>query len=220
MTQLVTRDDAAHFLTDLNVRECVDQIITSPPYAGLPGRADTFEIVEAMIGPATRALADNGSVVLIVGAAGDDLLLGSELARLVPGWSAHQLELRYLHVWDRSGTLARKVGAQTVSHDLILHFARPGLRVPTIFDQGSVVKTSMPGFNYGDGVTTPPDLAALLVGKLSDPEDLIVDPFCGFGEVGVQSLHQGRLFLGCDTSQTCVDVSNARLAEHLPPEDA
>src|SRR2546430_8337571 len=59
---------------------------------------------------------------------------------------------------------------------------------------------------------TPPDLAATLVHRYSNPDDLIVDPFAGTGTMLVEAVHAGRDGLGLDIESGWVSLARANLA--------
>lgn len=194
----------------------VHSIITSPPFTGLPGRGDTLELVEAMLAAAVSALdPKRGTVTMIVGPSPGAPTLPFDVIRLIEYASDGLLELHSTYVWDRTGTLARNVDGQNVTHDYIIHAKRVDGMARALHG-ASVIRTSMPGFNYGQGVTTPSDLAALLVQVASAPDDLVVDPFAGLGEIGVQAVHQGRRFTGSDISAACVTIANDRINSLTP----
>lgn len=48
---------------------------------------------------------------------------------------------------------------------------------------------------------------------ISQPGDIILDPFCGSGTVGVAALKRGRHFLGIDKEGVYVVYANERLAD-------
>jgi DNA modification methylase len=50
-----------------------------------------------------------------------------------------------------------------------------------------------------------------LVGKLTQPGDLVCDPFLGAGTTGAACLALGRRFVGCDQDEACVRRARARL---------
>jgi len=209
----VILSDLADFLASLDAGS-VDALITSPPFVGLPGRADTMHLSTQILNAADRILKPAGTITLIVGAAPGNPLLPYHVASDVSLFPALTLHSQY--VWDRTGTLERAVGQQNITHDTLLHITRSNIVDAPPIAPTSVIRTSIPGFNYGIGVTTPPDLAAYLVDTLSRVGDLIVDPLAGLGEIGVQARAQGRRFKGCDTNPACVEIANARLAEHNP----
>jgi site-specific DNA-methyltransferase (adenine-specific) len=50
-----------------------------------------------------------------------------------------------------------------------------------------------------------------LVELVTNPGDVVVDPFCGSGTTGVACVATGRGFVGCDLSAEFVDVARGRL---------
>lgn len=210
----VTHGEQQAFLQNFGPHT-IDHIVTSPPFVGLPGRADTYGLVRTILQSAKDSLTPLGTVTLIVGSAPGHKLLPYEIAHMVDEMSDGVLSLYALYIWDRTGILNRRVDRQTVNHDVILLIRRTDNQTygPDLAE-GSIIRTLQPGFNYGMGVTTPPDLAALLINRLTNPGDLVVDPLCGLGEIGVAALKQSRRFLGCDLNAACVEIANARMMEH------
>lgn len=51
------------------------------------------------------------------------------------------------------------------------------------------------------------------VRQVSEPGELVVDPFLGSGTTAVACLLEGRRFVGCDIDPACVAVTAERLAE-------
>ncbi len=51
------------------------------------------------------------------------------------------------------------------------------------------------------------------VRQVSEPGDLIVDPFLGSGTTAVAAVLEGRRFLGCDIDPACVETTRRRLLE-------
>ena len=202
--------DALGLISSFEIGE-IDAIITSPPYVGLPGRDETIPLIEEMLAAATSALnPSTGVITMIVGSTEADPLLPFHVAKHIEYATDNELALRTMYIWDRSTTLQRNVAGQMITHDYIIQAARSDAVIEPLSDS-SIIRTSQPGFNYGMGVTTPPDLAALLVSKVSARGDLIIDPFAGLGEIGVQAIHQGRRFQGSDINDACVEIGNLRL---------
>lgn len=66
----------------------------------------------------------------------------------------------------------------------------------------------------GDRVHTtqkPLDLMLRLVELFTDPDDLVLDPFCGSGTTGVACLRLGRRFIGIEKDATYAGVARERL---------
>lgn len=59
----------------------------------------------------------------------------------------------------------------------------------------------------------PIPLMRFLVRKLSDPGDVIFDPFCGSGSTGVAAVEEGRRFLGLEIDARWVPVARNRLSQ-------
>lgn len=59
----------------------------------------------------------------------------------------------------------------------------------------------------------PSDLSAIFVKQSSDVGELVIDPFCGSGSVGVASVAFGRNFLGNDLSTEAIAITRERLME-------
>jgi hypothetical protein len=55
--------------------------------------------------------------------------------------------------------------------------------------------------------------AAHLIGKLTDPGDLVLDPLLGSGTTAAAAVKLGRRFIGCDINPGAVAVARQRLAE-------
>ena len=68
---------------------------------------------------------------------------------------------------------------------------------------------------YGDRVHTtqkPLPLMLELVELFTDPDDLVLDPFCGSGTTGVACLRLGRRFIGIEKDAKYAAVARERLA--------
>ena len=52
-----------------------------------------------------------------------------------------------------------------------------------------------------------------IVGRFSNPGDIILDPFLGGGTTGVAAVTMGRKFIGADIEQTNIDISRQRITE-------
>jgi DNA modification methylase len=48
---------------------------------------------------------------------------------------------------------------------------------------------------------------------VSEPDELIVDPFLGSGTTAVAAVLEGRRFLGCDIDPGCVETTRRRLEQ-------
>jgi site-specific DNA-methyltransferase (adenine-specific) len=55
--------------------------------------------------------------------------------------------------------------------------------------------------------------------QVSEPGELIIDPFCGSGTTAVAAVTEGRRFIGCDIDPGCVEITRRRLVELARPEN-
>ena len=58
----------------------------------------------------------------------------------------------------------------------------------------------------------PDDLMCDLIRDFTDPDDIILDPFCGSGTTGVAAIRLGRRFIGIEKKPKWADVARERLA--------
>ena len=94
-------------------------------------------------------------------------------------------------------------------HEMILFFEK-GKRKLNDLSVPDVLR--FPRVHRGYPSEKPPEVSEVLVRQSSQPGELVVDPFCGSGSVGVAALRQGRRFLGGDVSAAAVQVASERLA--------
>lgn len=62
----------------------------------------------------------------------------------------------------------------------------------------------------------PVELMERLVQTHSNPDDLVVDPFCGWGTTGIAALKLGRRFLGCERIVEDAKQANQRCLDAVP----
>lgn len=111
-------------------------------------------------------------------------------------------------VWDK---VALGMGYHYRSrHEMIL-FLEKGKRKLADLSVPDVLR--VPRVHRGYPSEKPPEVSEILVRQSSSPGELVVDPFCGSGSVGVAALRQGRRFLGGDLSASAIAVATERLAE-------
>jgi site-specific DNA-methyltransferase (adenine-specific) len=122
-------------------------------------------------------------------------------------------------VWDKC---AIGMGYHYRSRYEMILFFEKGKR--KLNDLGVPDVLRFPRVHRGYPSEKPAEVSEVLVRQSTLPGELVVDPFCGSGSVGVAALRQGRRFLGGDVSPTAVSVATARLEEAVagaaaaPPE--
>ena len=62
------------------------------------------------------------------------------------------------------------------------------------------------------------DDALFIIEKLSDKDDIILDPMCGSGTTGIAALKLGRQFIGCEIDKVAFENAEANLKASLGEE--
>jgi len=78
-------------------------------------------------------------------------------------------------------------------------------------DLGVADIITAPRVRGGYPAEKPVAVSEVLVRQSSREGELVVDPFCGSGSVGVAAVGQGRNFLGNDLCEEAIDVTRRRL---------
>ena len=192
--QLVTADFREAFNT--LAPASVDAIITDPPYA-----EEFLSLYGDLARHGARILKPGGSVVVMVGQSylpaifalmGEHLTYHWTLAYMTPGASAR--------LWDRRVFTSWKP---------VLWFVVGNYAGPWIGDVAKSDANDKRFHRWGQFVSGMVDL----VERLTQPGDLVLDPFLGAGTTGVAALLMGRRFIGIDNDPEAVTASRARLAE-------
>jgi hypothetical protein len=177
--------------------ESIDKIITDPPY----DREAASELKK--LGDfAWKKLKPGGSLfVLIGGVLVPDLLDSMREAGLTYHWPL---------VWASTGTTIvwnRKVMSQT---KLVVWFTKGS------YTGRSIMTDLVPCFSaekalhpWQQSVDAFTDLMELV----SDPGDLVLDPFCGAGTTGDAALWIGRRFIGIDVDGEAIKIASDRLGQ-------
>jgi modification methylase len=58
----------------------------------------------------------------------------------------------------------------------------------------------------------PASLMMELLSLFTDPDDIILDPFCGSGTTGVAAIRLGRRFIGIEREPKWAELSRERIA--------
>ena len=119
-------------------------------------------------------------------------------------------------VWDK-GSMGLGNGFRS-QHELVCHASKG---VPTVVDRGlgNVLrhKRDQPTDHPSP---KPPALLCDLLSVVTEPGDLVLDPFAGSGSTGVACMREGLRFVGCELGERYAEVARARLqhAYALPRE--
>ena len=181
--------------------ESVDWIITDPPYP-----KKHLDVYTHLAGFAAHALKPGGSLVAMVGQS----YLPDILAKLTETLTYHWT-LAYLTPGGQAAQLwARKVNT----------FWKPLLWLTKgKYDGGWIGDVCRSDVNHNDkrfhhwGQSESG--MADIIDRLTDPGQVIVDPFLGAGTTGVVAIGMGRRFIGFDVDPDCTAMAEERLADAI-----
>lgn len=154
--------------------------------------------------------------------------VGPELVRVAQRWAVAFCAMEQLgayqeaagEAWVRAGVWVKPDGAPQFTGDrpaqacegiAIMH--RPGKKRwngggSRGFWLYSVVQDRA---EFGHPTPKPVGLMLDLVEKFTDPDELVLDPFCGSGTTGVACLRLGRRFIGIEKDEKYAAIARERL---------
>jgi site-specific DNA-methyltransferase (adenine-specific) len=119
-------------------------------------------------------------------------------------------------VWDKTffgmGMFFRN------QHELIMHFTNGTGKAASRHDIGNVL--SFAPIRNGEHFTEKPvDLCHELLSVVTEPEDVVLDPFMGSGTTGVACAKLGRRFIGIEIEPKYFDIACRRIeAAYAQPD--
>jgi site-specific DNA-methyltransferase (adenine-specific) len=214
----VITGDNAQIMPEIGM---VDHVITDPPYdvathagamcgsadktaAGKQARGVPFAALTDPAALAARLLADSNRWVLAFCALEQ---LGEYQRGAGPAWVR-------AGVWDRVTPAPQLRGdrpAQAVEGIAIMH--RPGRKrwngggTAAIWRHRAVMGDQRPQHP----TPKPVGLMLELVELFTDPDDLVLDPFCGSGTTGIACARLGRRFIGIEQKPEWAELSRERI---------
>jgi len=177
--------------------ESIDWIITDPPYP-----KEYLAVYDHLAKLADHALKPGGSMVVMTGQSYLPQIIASltaslryhwMLAYLTPGGQAAQL-------WSRRVNTFWKP---------LLWFTKGDYEGDWIGDVCRSDANDKRFHHWGQSESGMADV----IERLTDPGDLILDPFLGAGTTGVVAVRMGRRFVGLDVDADCVATAEDRLAQ-------
>lgn len=175
----------------------VDLIVTDPPY---PHEYEHLfgEMAEA----AKTALRQGGSLVTLLG--------HYQLERVVAAIGRH-LRYRWIIKLDQPGAHARMAMGVEVTWKPMLWYTNGALSPQrNIIDSTvSLGRAKSSGHQWEQSE----DYALWAVESLSDPEDLVADPFVGSGTTAVVCKRLGRRFVGAEIEKQWYDAAVKRVSD-------
>ncbi len=121
-----------------------------------------------------------------------------------------------LHTWQKTNPLCAK-GTMLCDTEYIVQVVDKSLldEVDTTPEHFISPKYTKLKKKYGHGTIKPVEIMTKLIEKVSEPGDLILDPFCGTNSTGVSALMCGRDFIGCEIEDEYAKVSEQRIIETM-----
>lgn len=220
----VLHGDSASILRDIQA-ESVHAFITDPPYGTNDGRGKRTtkggdggvrfslewdrETPTSWLAHAERLLVDGGAV-----AAFTDAKRPGDL------WDAGEaagLQGCHTFYWKKPDPPPTPRPNFVSAVEVGVYLIKPGPRVwsgggmqHNVFESPLAHKADGAGMYRFHPTQKPVVVMAWLIGLMTNPGDLVVDPFCGSGSTGVAALRLGRRFLGIEQDAGFVDVARAR----------
>ena len=185
---------------DLDVPEqSIDMFFTDPPYS-----LSDLSLYEALGKCASRKLKPGGILLTYVGT-----------RELIP---AGHLLTKYLDYY--SVIIVRNHGGQFVP--VVGRKLMHGFKTMLCYCNGTLPKDTPVLYDFMEGVgkekefhpwQQPVGEALKYIGDLTQPGDVICDPFLGSGTTAVACKQLGRRFVGCDIDLGCVNLARKRVSE-------
>lgn len=171
----------------------VDAIVTDPPYG-----KDHLELYDVLSEVSARLLRPGGVVAVMVGQSH----LPEYLARL-----GKHLTYRWTCAYIMPGPAARVFGRKVgTKWKPVLLFGGETFLTQDVFDSHTADKEHHAWGQSESGIQE-------IVQRLTEPGQLVVDPFLGGGTTAVVCHRLGRRFVGCDIDPEAVAAARRRLDE-------
>jgi DNA modification methylase len=135
-------------------------------------------------------------------------------------WIDEVLDFKQMVVWDKGpmgmGWHYRR------SYETVLVAQKPGAACKWYDETSAVENIIRPGYKgirkiipgADDHPTPKPwELAAHFVALHTRPGETVLDPFCGYGWVGVACMKMGRKFIGIEIDERYCEIARRRCAE-------
>lgn len=207
--------DAAELLGSLEEKS-VKLIVTDPPYGiayhsnhyvdknpHAPVARDWNFQIRDLFQAAERVLSDDGAMYLFTRWDVYPLWFSS----IPPG-----LKLRNSIVWKKdnwsAGDLEGNFGNQ---YELLLFVVKKAHKIRGKRWSNVWEFPRIPFNKLNVAAEKPVELLERAIEASSDPNDVVVDPYCGSGSTGVAAIRRGRRFLLGDIDKLMVDMTSRRL---------
>lgn len=204
--------DCLEFMRTLEAGS-VDAVITDPPY-GITYQSNMGA------GRGTKPITNDGTRISLRLYARVMPLLKANHILWFTRWDAwpdvweilgQHFPLRGLLVWDKGTPGMGDLCHWGPSYELI---ASAGYAKINGSRDGSVLRyRTVPGRDRNHPTEKPVELLAYLIEKITQPGDLVFDPFMGSGTTGVACMQTGRRFVGCELDEGYFKIAEKRIAD-------
>jgi site-specific DNA-methyltransferase (adenine-specific) len=126
------------------------------------------------------------------------------------------LSVRQQIVWDKTDTHQRNRCYFAPIHEWVFWLTKPGWK-GVVSTSTSVWRIQADQGNNWHPATFPIGLPMRCIDELSQPGDLVVDPYSGSGTSGLAAIQSGRRYLGFERQPLYVANSRTRLSAYTRP---
>ena len=220
--------------------DSVDLILTDPPYnlglfmkeraTNLRALRDNYfgaagwdnleyeewnESMDSFFEEAARVMKPGGSMIVFMAV----IKVESIITQAVK----HGFYYKTTGTWHKQNPMPRNMNLHFVNSTESWIYFTYGARVGTFNNDGKAVHdffespvTPKREREYGKHPTQKPvALMDFFVEKLSNPGDLVLDPFMGSGSSGVSAVRDGRRFTGIELEKSYYDIATKRIQDEL-----
>ena len=164
---------------------------------------------------AARVMRPGGSMIVFMAV----IKVESIIAQAVK----HGFYYKTTGTWHKQNPMPRNMNLHFVNSTESWIYFTYGARVGTFNNDGKAVHdfiespvTPKSERKYGKHPTQKPlALMDFFVEKLSNPGDLVLDPFMGSGSSGVSAIRNGRRFTGIELDENYYDIATKRIQDEL-----
>ncbi len=183
----------------------VDAVITDPPYGiNFKSNGQWFTGAKSLHGDKTVELAESVA----------QLYSGKTVAMFFSPYKPYSINWRNVLVWNKGGHVGIGGDRETCwkrDFELIgVKDNKPlnGFRDSAVLNFNAVLPP--PSGHFAE---KPVELMAYLIQKLTNPGDVVLDPFMGSGTTGVACVRTGRGFIGIEINAEYFAIAQHRIEE-------
>jgi len=199
MTYVLHNGDCIEYMRGMEAGS-VDLIVTDPPYP------KEFEhLYGAMAKEAKRVLRRGGSLVTLCG--------HYQMARIMPAMGEH-LKYRWCVKYDQPGSHARMAMGILVTWKPLLWYVNEALSPRRNVTDCAIGKKRSK--SSGHPWEQEMGYALWAIQNLTDPGDLVLDPFLGSGTTAIAAMLEGRRFVGVEINAKYYEMAQQRIEQVQP----